>query len=158
MDISLIRELNQQTGCGLTTAKKSLLAANGDYQKALQEVSQQLNLKVAKRADRPAAAGFISSYVHNGRIGVLVEVNCETSFGAKSDQLLDFGKNIAIQVAASDEEVTEADNQLEALLSQEYVKAPEQTVADYQKQVSSQIGEKIVIRRFVRYDLSSISD
>ena len=155
MDIEAIRRLNQATGSGLTAAKAALTAAGGDFAAALEALGASRSLALAKRDRKPAGAGLIVSYVHGGRIGVLVEINCETDWAAKSPVFADFGKNLALQIAASDDGYPDAAPEaLTALSQSEFIKDSQQTVADYRAQVAGQLGEKIVIRRFVRFDLS----
>ena len=148
VDVDSIRRLNQQTGVGLTAAKAALVAAGGDLDQAAADLKAQIVSDVADRSDRPTVAGLIASYVHDRRIGVLVEINCETDFAAKSDHIAEFAKNISLQVAASST-TTVAD-----LLAEDYIKAGSETVADYCQSVSGQMGENLVIRRICRWQLS----
>lgn len=102
MSVSLedIKKLNEMTGVGLTKAKKALVDAEGDFDKALKEMREKGLTKAEKRGDREAREGLIDSYVHDGRIGVLVEVNCETDFVARTDQFKELAHEVALQVAA----------------------------------------------------------
>lgn len=105
-----IKKLKELTGVGLTDAKNALVAAEGDFDKALEEMRKKGLTKAEKKADREALEGVIDSYVHGGRIGVLVEVNCETDFVARTDGFKDFAHKIALQVASmSPVYVSEAD-------------------------------------------------
>lgn len=105
-----IRKLKELTGVGLTDAKVALVEANGDFDKALEAMRKKGLTKAEKKADREAREGIIDSYVHGGRIGVLVEVNCETDFVARTDGFKEFAHNIALQVASmAPEYVSEAD-------------------------------------------------
>lgn len=95
-----IKKLKELTGIGLTDAKSALVAAEGDFDKALEALRKKGLTKAEKKADREALEGVIDSYVHGGRIGVLVEVNCETDFVARTDGFKDFAHKIALQVAS----------------------------------------------------------
>lgn len=95
-----IKKLKELTGVGLSDAKNALVEAGGDFDKALEEMRKKGMTKAEKKADREALEGVIDSYVHGGRIGVLVEVNCETDFVARTDGFKDFAHQIALQVAS----------------------------------------------------------
>lgn len=110
VSIDDIRKLKELTGVGLTDAKNALVEADGDFDKALEQMRKKGLTKAEKKADREALEGVIDSYVHGGRIGVLVEVNCETDFVARTDGFKEFAHMIALQVASmSPVYVTEAD-------------------------------------------------
>lgn len=110
VSIEDIRKLKELTGVGLTDAKVALVEAEGDFDKALEAMRKKGLTKAEKKADREAREGIIESYVHGGRIGVLVEVNCETDFVARTDGFKEFAHAIALQVASmSPEYVSEAD-------------------------------------------------
>lgn len=100
VSIDDIRKLKELTGVGLTDAKNALVEAGGDFDKALEEMRKKGLTKAEKKADREALEGVIDSYVHGGRIGVLVEVNCETDFVARTDGFKEFAHMIALQVAS----------------------------------------------------------
>ena len=111
-----VKKLNELTGVGLTTAKKALVEAEGDFDKALEEMRKKGLTRAEKRAEREAREGLIDSYVHNGRIGVVVEVNCETDFVARTEDFKALVHNIALQIAAmSPKYITEADIPAEEL-------------------------------------------
>lgn len=95
-----IKKLKELSGIGLTDAKKALEEAAGDFDKALAELRKKGLTKAEKKADREARAGLIESYVHGGRIGVIVEVNCETDSVAKLDSFKAFAHAIALQIAS----------------------------------------------------------
>lgn len=100
VSIEDIRKLKELTGVGLTDAKTALVEADGDFDKALEAMRKKGLTKAEKKADREALEGIIESYVHGGRIGVLVEVNCETDFVARTEGFKDFAHQIALQVAS----------------------------------------------------------
>ncbi|MCE5244830.1 MAG: translation elongation factor Ts [Desulfobacteraceae bacterium] len=190
---AMVKELREKTNVGMMDCKKALQDAGGDMEKAVDLLRQKGLAKAMKRAGREATEGVIQSYIHSGsRIGVLLEVNCETDFAAKSADFLEFAKNVAMHIAAANplgiqeedipQDVIEREraiymaqaaesgkpaNILEKmvegkmrkffedtlLLQQKYVKDPEKTVHDYLNELTAAIGEKIQIRRFVRYQL-----
>lgn len=112
MSVSIddIKKLKELTGIGLTDAKSALVEANGDFDKALEALRKKGLTKAEKKGDREAREGIIDSYVHGGRIGVLVEVNCETDFVARTDGFKEFAHAIALQIASmAPQYVSEAD-------------------------------------------------
>jgi elongation factor Ts len=96
-----IKELREQTGVGMMECKKALTEASGDLNKALDILRQKGLAMATKKASREASEGFIGSYIHMGKIGVLVEVNCETDFVAKTDDYQELVKDIAMHIAAA---------------------------------------------------------
>lgn len=110
VSIDDIKKLKELTGVGLTDAKVALVEADGDFDKALEAMRKKGLTKAEKKGDREARAGVIDSYVHDGRIGVLVELNCETDFVARLDDFKKLAHEIAMQVAAmAPQYVSEAD-------------------------------------------------
>lgn len=101
LNIEEIKRLKDLTGVGLTDAKAALIDANGDFDKALEAMRKKGMTKAEKRGEREARAGVVSSYVHDKRIGVIVEVNCETDFVARNEKFTTFVKDVAMHVAAS---------------------------------------------------------
>ncbi|KAB3531352.1 translation elongation factor Ts [Alkaliphilus serpentinus] len=97
----MVKELREKTGAGMMDCKKALTDANGNMEKAVEVLREKGLAAVAKKAGRVAAEGLVESYIHGGRIGVLVEVNSETDFVAKNQEFRDFVKDIAMQIAAS---------------------------------------------------------
>ena len=95
-----IKKLKELTGIGLTDAKKALVEADGDFDKALEEMRKKGITKAEKKGDRETREGIIDSYVHSNRIGVVVEVNCETDFVARLPEFKEFAHQIAMQIAA----------------------------------------------------------
>jgi elongation factor Ts len=96
-----VKRLKDLTGVGLTDAKQALVDADGDFDKALSEMRKKGLTKAEKRGEREASQGLVESYVHGGRIGVLVEVNCETDFVAKTDEFKELVHDLAMHIAAS---------------------------------------------------------
>jgi elongation factor Ts len=111
-DISIdeIKRLRELTGVGITDAKAALVDAGGDFDKALAAMRKKGLTKAEKRGEREARAGLIGTYSHDGRIGVLVEVNCETDFVAKTDEFKDLVKDLAMHIAASNPEFVSSDD------------------------------------------------
>jgi len=149
LDIEKIKRLRELTGVGMTDAKKALVDAGGDFEKALAEMREKGLTKAAKRSEREASSGMIGSYNHDGRIGVLVEVNCETDFVAKTDEFKDLVRDLTLHIAASDPE------NVDELLKQPFVKNPGQTVEDVIKEHIAKLGENIIVRRFSRLELGT---
>ena len=157
-----IKSLREETGAGIMDCKRALEEADGDHAAAKKLLDAQGLAKAEKRADREASQGLVHSYIHgNGRVGVLVEVNCETDFVARTDEFQHLVHEIALHVAGmSPEFVSEADlpedyagNPAETvLLSQPFVRDPSLTVAELVKQSIAKTGENIVVRRFCRYE------
>lgn len=100
VSIDDIKKLKELTGIGLTDAKKALVEADGDFDKALTALRKKGLTKAEKKGDRETREGLVESYVHGGRIGVIVEVNCETDFVARLPEFKEFAHQIAMQVAA----------------------------------------------------------
>jgi elongation factor Ts len=136
-----IKKLKELTGVGLTDAKQALVAADGNFDKALEEMRKKGLTKAEKKGDREARAGLIESYVHSGRIGVVVEVNCETDFVARVDEFKQLAHEIAMQIAAmSPRYVSEAD-----IPAEEYdAKKKELLESDSLKGKPAEMAEKIV--------------
>jgi elongation factor Ts len=100
ISIEEVKKLKELTGVGLTDAKKALVEANGDFDKALEAMRKKGLTKAEKRGEREAREGLIEAYVHSGRIGVLVELNCETDFVARTDDFKNLAHDLALQIAA----------------------------------------------------------
>lgn len=99
---ALVKELREKTGVGMMDCKNALKEANGDMEKASEILRKKGIAKAAKRADREANEGIVESYIHPGsKLGVIVEINCETDFVANTDDFKEFAKNIAMHIAAS---------------------------------------------------------
>jgi elongation factor Ts len=114
VDIAEIKRLRELTGVGMTDAKKALEESDGDFDKALAEMRKKGMTKADKRGEREARAGVIGSYLHDNRIGVLVEVNCETDFVARNELFTALVKDIAMHIAASSPQYISSDDIAEA--------------------------------------------
>lgn len=150
IDIGEVKRLRELTGVGITDAKAALVEAGGDFDKALAAMRKKGLTKAEKRTEREARAGIIGTYSHDGRIGVVVEVNCETDFVAKTDEFKELVKDLCLHIVASEP----AD--VEALLKQPYVKNPDLSVEDYVKEHIAKLGENIVVKRFSRLALGEV--
>ena len=141
VSIDDIRKLKELTGVGLTDAKVALVEAEGDFDKALEQMRKKGLTKAEKKSDREAREGIIDSYVHGGRIGVLVEVNCETDFVARTDGFKEFAHFIALQVASMNPlYISEADIPTEEL-ERVRAEAKEKVIADGKP---AEMADKIV--------------
>lgn len=136
-----IKKLRELTGVGLTDAKQALVEAEGDFDKALEEMRKKGLTKAEKKGDREAREGLIESYVHSGRIGVIVEVNCETDFVACLDDFKTLAHEIAMQIAAMNPEYASEDDIPEA----EYARVKEELLnSESLKNKPAEMQEKIV--------------
>lgn len=100
-DVEMIKKLRAVTGVGLTDAKRALEEAAGDYDKALESMRVKGLARADKKSDRPAGAGLVHAYVHGGKIGVLIELNCETDFVARTEDFKVLANDLALHIAAS---------------------------------------------------------
>ena len=131
IDIEAIKKLKELSGVGLTDAKNALVEADGDFDKALEAMRKKGLTKAEKRGDRETREGLVDSYIHDGRIGAIVELNCETSFVAKTDEFKDLAHKIAMQVASmaplyvSEEDIPEAAKAAKVKELEENFKGPE---------------------------------
>ena len=142
-----IKNLREKTGAGVMDVKRALDEAGGDENKATDIIKKQGLGKAEKRLNRETAQGLIDSYIHLGKIGVLVEVNCETDFVARNDQFKEFAHEVTLQVAQSEAK------DIDALLKEEYFKDPEKTIDDLLKEIIVKTGENIKVKRFIKYSL-----
>lgn len=190
---AMVKELRERTGAGMMECKKALTATEGNLDKAVDFLREKGLAAAAKKEGRIAAEGVVDSYIHGGgRIGVLLEVNCETDFVAKGDDFRALVKDLAMQIAAAKpeyvarEEVPEdilqhernilkaqalnegkpekivekmVEGRIEkfykevCLLEQPFVKDPDKTVKELVMAMTAKIGEKISVRRFVRWEM-----
>jgi elongation factor Ts len=149
MDISaqMIRDLRERTGAGMSDCKKALTECEADMEKAVEYLRKKGIAQAAKKAVRVAAQGTVVSYLHGGRIGVLVEVNCETDFVARNEAFQEFAREVAMQVAAmnaqyvSEEEIPPALVEKERSIRQELAKQSGKPEAVWPKIVDGQIAK-----------------
>lgn len=188
-----VKELRERTGAGMMDCKKALNEVGGDVEKAIDFLREKGLAAAAKKEGRIAAEGIVEAYIHGGgRIGVMVEINCETDFVANTDDFKLFARDVALQIAAAKplylvkEDVPEDVLQHEkdilkaqalnegkpekivdkmvqgriekfykevCLMEQAFVKDPDKTINDLVLEKTAKIGERIVIRRFTRYEM-----
>jgi elongation factor Ts len=191
--IEKIKQLREETAAGMMDVKRALEETDGDVDGARKVLRERGQAIAAKKSSREATEGLIDAYIHfNGRVGVLVEINCETDFVARTPEFKEFARNVALHVAsmkplvvapmdipaeAREEERQVVDKQVaemgkpekiqaqivegrmrkweseQALLTQPYVKEMDKTVGDLLQDTVQRVGENVVIRRFVRYEL-----
>lgn len=130
MNIEDIKRLKNLTGVGLTDAKKALTEANGDFDKALEAMRKKGMTKAEKRGEREAREGVVGSYLHDNRIGVLVEVNCETDFVARNEKFTELVKDVAMHIAASAPEYVLEEDIPEDVRNQQKAEFTEKTKAE----------------------------
>ena len=162
---AMIKELREQSGAGIMDCRGALMGCGGDMDKALETLKEKGLLKAQKKAERATGQGLVEAYIHTaGRIGALVEVNCETDFVARTDEFKCLAHDIAMQVAAlapkyvSGADMPEggdADPQEACLLLQPYIKDPSVTVNDVIVGTVAKVGENIRVSRFTRFELGS---
>ena len=160
-----IKELRDQCGSGIMDCRNALLEAEGDMEKAAQILKQRSLLQVQNKTERSATQGTIKAYIHTGgRIGAMVELNCETDFVARTDEFKELAHHLAMQVAAmspqfiSKDEIPEGvdmEPQTVCLLLQPYIKDPDKTIQDIITETIASIGENIKVSHFARFELGS---
>ena len=188
-----VKTLRERTGCGMMDCKNALVETNGDMEKAIDFLREKGMAKAAKKAGRIAAEGIVDSYIHmGGKIGVLLELNCETDFVARGEQFKELSHDICLHIAAANPsyltkeevpaEVIEREKAVlkaqaleegkpaqivekmvegriksfyddNCLLNQKFVKDPSKTIEQLVVEATATIGEKIAIRRFVRFEM-----
>ena len=130
ISIEDIKRLKDLTGVGLTDAKAALTEADGDFDKALEQMRKKGMTKAEKRGEREAREGVVSSYVHDNRIAVIVEVNCETDFVAKNEKFTELVKDVAMHIAASAPEYVSADDIPTEIRDKQAAEFKEKTLAE----------------------------
>jgi elongation factor Ts len=160
-----IKRLREETGAGVMDSKRALEEANGDFERAKKIVREQGIAAAAKRAERETSQGLVEAYIHGvGRIGALVEVQCETDFVARTDTFKQLARDVAMQVAAmnplaiSPEDVPDdhvGKREDHALLTQSFIRDPGLTINDLVQSAIGQTGENIRVARFSRFELGT---
>jgi elongation factor Ts len=158
-----IKQLRERTGAGVIDCKKALAECAGDLEKACDTISKRGLAIAQKKADRVANQGIIEMYVHQGgKIGSMIELNCETDFVARTEEFRKLAHDLAMQVAAMSplyvctEEMPpscDSDPKVACLLQQPFIKDPAKTIQDIVTETVAKIGENIKIRRFARFEL-----
>ena len=159
----MVKELRTQSGAGIMDCRNALLVTDGNTEKALEILKEKGLLKAGKKAERATGQGIVEAYIHTaGRIGAMVEINCETDFVARTDEFRELAHCLAMQVAALNPQYVSKDDIPEdtdvvpeevCLLLQQYIKEPDKTVNDVIIENIAKVGENIRIGRFVRYEL-----
>lgn len=148
VDIELLKKLRAETNVSLSDCRKALEETNNEYEKALTWLKKHGLEKAAKKAERTTSQGVIDSYIHqNGRIGVLIELLCETDFVARTEEFKKLAHEIAMQVSAMNPQSTED------LLKQEYIRDNSKTIEGLIKEEITRLGENITIKRFQRLEI-----
>lgn len=193
INLELIKELREKTGAGISDCKKALADSQGDLEKAIQIIREKGLATAAKKAERLAQEGLVEAYIHlNGRMGALVEINCETDFVAKTNEFRALAHDIALHIVgagaqyltkdavpadivAKEKEILETQAKNEGhtgeklqktveerlnrffselcLMEQPFIRDPSKNITELIGEAVAKIGENIVIRRFVRYQL-----
>lgn len=158
-----VKELREMCGAGIMECRHALVETGGDKQKAVEFLRERGCLKAAKKSERVTAQGIVESYIHTGgRIGAMVELNCETDFVARTDEFKQLAHDIAMQVAAMNPqyvaqedlpEGTELDPEVACLTNQPFIKDPGRLIKDLIVEVISKTGENVRIGRFVRFEI-----
>ena len=157
-----IKVLREQTGAGVMDCRNALDEADGNLEKAIGLLREKGLSKGQKRSDREIGQGLVEAYIHGGRIGALVEINCETDFVARTDVFKELAHDVAMQIASmAPAGVTpddlpdgiEGEPEELALLTQPFIKDPSKTIQDLVNEAVTATGERIKIRRFTRYEL-----
>ena len=147
----MVKELRERTNAGMMDCKKALVNSDGDMDKAIDWLREKGLAQAAKKASRVAAEGVVTQYVTPcGCTGVIVEVNCETDFVAKTDNFMNFANNVAKHIAMANPA------NLDELLAQKFVDDESKTIADLISEATVAIGEKISVRRFARYETEGV--
>jgi len=175
----MVKELRERTGAGIMDAKRALEQTEGNLELAAANLRQQGLDHAQKKAGRIASQGLVEAYIHGGgRIGALVELNCETDFVARTTEFQNLAHDLAMQVAATDPryvapgdipESALAEGEREygdrasftkqaALLAQPFIKEPRRTVEDVIKDHIAKLGENVVVRRFARFELGAATE
>ena len=173
ISVDTIKELRELTSCGVIECKKALEEAGGDMDEAKKILKKRGLELAAKKGGRTAKEGRIEAYIHQGsKIGVIIEVNCETDFVAKNESFCRFTKDVAMQIAATNPKYVKKEDvpadvlageqdketfvKEACLLEQPFVKDPKKTIKDYMNELIASIGENIFVNRFVRYKVNEV--
>jgi elongation factor Ts len=148
IDLKTLKKLRDETAASIADCRRALDETEGNYQKALAWIKKRAVEKAEKKKDRETSEGIVASYIHQGgKVGVLVEVLCETDFVAKTDEFQQLSREIAMQIAAMNPE------NLDELLQSAYIRDAGQTIEKLLKSAIGKMGENITIKRFVRFEI-----
>jgi elongation factor Ts len=162
-----VKALREETGAGIMDCRRALGEAAGDVTKAKAILRERGLAAAGKKAERETEQGLVEAYIHGGRIGALVELNCETDFVARTDEFRNLAREIAMQVAAMNprflskdeapaaerEGLSEEEVESQSLLSQPHIKDPAHTIQQLIVETIHKTGENIRVRRFARFEL-----
>jgi elongation factor Ts len=162
----MVKELREQTGAGVMDCRRALEQAEGDVAKAREVLAEQGLARAAKKSGRLASQGVVDAYIHaGGRIGVLVELNCETDFVGRNDDFRALAHDIAMQIAATGPQyvspedapadLAEEERAQASLLTQAFIKNPSTTIQGLINQAIAKFGENVQVRRFSRFELGN---
>jgi elongation factor Ts len=164
VDTSKIKQLREETGAPVMDCKRALEESSGNLEQARQWLRGRGAAIAEKKAGRVASQGVVESYIHGGgRIGVIVEVNCETDFVARSDDFKKLAHDIAMQIAATDPKYVGNEESLPEelpdgdlpLLKQPFIRDEKQTIQGLVHEAIGKLGENVVVRRFARFELGA---
>ncbi len=148
VDVKLVKQLRDETSASIGDCRNALEEANNDLEKAKAILKEKGLAKAAKKGDRETGSGLIESYIHGGgKVGVLLEINCETDFVARTDEFKSLAHEVSMQIAAM------KPKDVKALLEQEYIRDPAKKIDDMVKELIAKMGENIVVNRFTRFEL-----
>ncbi len=150
VNLELLKKLRNETQVSLADCRKALEESGGNYQKAIDWLKKHGIEKAAKKENRETSQGIIESYIHqNGRVGVLIEVLCETDFVARTSEFKHLSHELAMQIAAMDPK------DVKTLLKQEYIRDNSKTVEAFIKEAITKLGENIQLKRFTRFEIGA---
>lgn len=145
-DLKILKKLREETSASVSDCRQALEETDGDYAKALTWIKKHSVSKADKKKNRQTSEGIIESYIHgNGKVGVLLELFCETDFVAKTDEFKHLAHEIAMQIAAMDP------GDVAALLKQEYIRDSSLTIGNVVSGAIGKLGENITVGRFARF-------
>jgi len=148
IDVKKIKELREETGAGIVEIKNMLEEVEGDYKRAKGELMKKAAEKALKKQNREATQGLVYSYIHHGgEVGSMVLISCETDFVAKTDDFKKLCQEVAMQVC------TEDYKDVKELLESEYIRDPSKKVQDLVNETTAKLGEKIELKKFVKYSV-----
>jgi elongation factor Ts len=146
--IELVKKIRVETGLGIMEIKSALEEANGDEKKAKEILKEKGFKKAESKTERETHQGRVATYTHTtGKIGVMVELLCETDFVAKHEDFMDLTKDICLQIAAMDPK------DVDELLKQEFIKDPSMTIEEKIKSLVAKFGENMKLTRFARFEI-----
>lgn len=147
ISLDLLKKLREETDAGVSDCRRALEEADGKYEKALALIREWGIAKAAKKEGKETSQGLVEAYVHGGKVGVLVELRCETDFVARTDHFKNLAHELALQVAAM------GPKDVKELLEGAYIRDAKTTIADLVKQTIGKVGENITVAKFTRLTL-----